>query len=255
MSNHDLLASKLALRMGDNALVLSQGLCEWIGATHDTEEDLAQANIALDLLGQARSWLTLTGKLDGTSRNENDLAYFRDEDEFESVSLVEQPNGDFGCSICRQFLFDAWHVAQLELLCESKNKEIADISATAHREVTYHLRHSSAWFARLADGTDESRGKVLSALDKLWPLCGELLVHDGFDRKIAKARIGPDSDAVLQKWRDTVARIFSEGRVDVPPESLFVRGLSGKSGNHTEHLGPMLAVMQSVARRHRGASW
>lgn len=227
------------LRIGDTALIRQQRLCEWVGAAYAIEEDIAQANIALDLLGQARAWLTLAGEMEGNGRGEDDLAYFRDAGEFDNFILAELPNGDFAHTVLRQFFFDAWHEPALRRLEADADSRIAGIAASARRDVAYHLRHSDAWVRRLGGGTAESRRYLVAALEELWPWCGQL-----FDGVIT-------DDALLPAWLETAQNALAAGEIELPPTTLFLPAPL----SHGEHLSLLLAEMQSLARAHPQAQW
>ncbi|MDH4259500.1 MAG: phenylacetate-CoA oxygenase subunit PaaC [Gammaproteobacteria bacterium] len=241
------------LRIADTSLILAQRLGEWVGHAPAIEEDLGLANVSLDLLGQARMLLSYAGELEGRGRSEDDLAYLREESEFLNATLVEQPNGDFGQTVVRQFLVDAWQLELYEQLLESKDPRLAEIAAKAVKETRYHLRYSAGWLVRLGDGTDESHARVQDALTRLWPLTGELFSTDEVDREIAQAGIGPAAEALLPGWSARVAAVFAEARLAAPVMSPF--SWHGKQGRHSEHLGFVLAEMQSLHRAHPGATW
>ncbi len=241
------------LRIADNDLVLGHRLSEWTGHGPVLEEDMALTNIALDLLGQAQLFLALAGELEGLGRSADDLAFQRDGTEFRNALLVEQPNGDFGHTIVRQFLFDCWHYELLTGLTRSAHGGLADIAARAIKECTYHLRHSSRWMIRLGDGTDESHRRVQASLDDLWRFTGELFVADDVEAAAVAAGIGPDPASLEAPWRARVEAVLSEATLTQPPEQWMASG--GKQGRHSEHLGHLLGVMQSLARSHPGASW
>src|SRR3954463_7977925 len=182
------------LRLGDDRLVLGHRLSEWCGHGPILEEDIALANVALDLIGQATHFLQLAGQVEGQGRDEDALAYFRDAIEYRNIQLVELPNGDFGRTIVRQFLFDAWSVLLLDGLQRAGNTKLAGIAAKAYKEARYHVRHSGEWVIRLGDGTDESHRRVQTALDELWPYTGEMFLADEVDRQLADVG-GPGAGA------------------------------------------------------------
>jgi ring-1,2-phenylacetyl-CoA epoxidase subunit PaaC len=244
---------RYVLRFADTSLILAQRLGEWVGHAPALEEDLGLANISLDLLGQARLLLSYAGELEGRGRSEDDLAYQRDESEFLNATLVEQPNGDFGLTIVRQFLVDAWQLELYERLLESKDARLAEIAAKAVKETRYHLRYSSGWLLRLGDGTEESHRRVQGALARLWPLTGELFNTDEIDREIAGTGIGPAPEALQAGWSSRVAPVLAEAGLAEPPVAQF--RWHGKQGRHSEHLGYILAEMQSLHRAHPGATW
>lgn len=241
------------LRLGDNALVLGQRLAEWTGHAPIVEEDLALTNVALDLIGQARLWLSYAAEAEGRGRDEDRLAYFRDSGDFRNVLLVELPNGDYGKTLLREFLFDTWHFYVLDALSASVDERLAAIARKAVREVAYHVRRSGAWVVRLGDGTEQSQARMRSALDALWPYTGELLTPDDLDREMATSAIGVDLEAVALRWRQHVERVLDEATLAVPSGGWMPAG--GKSGRHTEHLSYLLAEMQSVRRSIPGDRW
>src|SRR5581483_10540801 len=178
------------LRLGDNCLILSQRLSEWCGHGPVLEEDIALTNVALDLLGQARFWLSYAGEVEGAGRDEDQLAFLRDAGEFRNVLLVEQPNCHFGTTITRQFYFDTWHYFVLQDLLHSKDERVAEISEKGLKEVTYHLQRSTDWIARLGDGTEESHNRMQSAIEDLWMFTGELFEMDSLDCDMLARGIG-----------------------------------------------------------------
>ena len=244
---------RYVLRLADTSLILAQRLGEWVGHAPALEEDLGLANVSLDLLGQARLLLSYAGELEGRGRSEDDLAYQRDESEFLNATLVEQPNGDFGQTIVRQFLFDAWQLELYERLQHSKDPRLAAITAKGVKETRYHLRYSAGWLVRLGDGTDESHARVQAALTRLWPLTAELFSGDDVDREIAQAGIGPAPESLLPGWSARVSAVLAESQLAEPPMTPF--GWQGKQGRHSELLGYVLAEMQSLHRAHPGATW
>jgi ring-1,2-phenylacetyl-CoA epoxidase subunit PaaC len=241
------------LRLADDRLVLGHRLSEWCGHGPILEEDIALANIALDFIGQASMLLKLAADVEGKGRTDDTLAYFRDAIEFRNVQLVELPNGDFAATIIRQFLFDAWDVLVLERLTGATNEQLAGIAAKAFKEAKYHLRHSAEWVRMLGDGTAESHRRAQQALDALWPYTSELFLTDDIDRQATGAGVGVDVESLRPRWRQTVDQVFAEATLTMPKDGFAPRG--GRLGRHTEHLGRMLADMQSLARAHPGASW
>ena len=241
------------LRLGDSPLVLAQLLGEWIGHGPILEEDIALANIALDLIGQASALLRLAGEIEGEGRDEDALAYFRDEFQFRNVQMVELPRGDFAFTIVRQFLFDLHSVLLLDALQQCSHPRLAAIAAKAHKETKYHIRHSSEWLLRLGDGTVESHARAQRALDELWRFTGELLASDGVDAAVSRNGIAVDRGALHADWLAMVASYVHRSTLVLPTGGQMASG--GRSGRHTEFLGHMLAEMQIVARSHPGASW
>jgi len=241
------------LRLGDDRLVLGHRLSEWCGHGPILEEDIATANLALDLLGQATLFLRLAGQVEGAGRDEDALAYWRDETGFRNLQLVELPRGDFGFTTMRQFLFDAWSYHLLEALSRSEHAELAAIAAKAQKENRYHLRHSSEWVLRLGDGTGESRARMQAALDELWPWTGEFWYQDAVDASLRAEGIAPDQEALRVPWEAMANDVITRATLTVPGGPMRMTG--GRAGRHTEHLGHLLAEMQIVARSHPGGKW
>jgi ring-1,2-phenylacetyl-CoA epoxidase subunit PaaC len=251
VSQEDALFEYL-LRLGDDRLVLGHRLSEWCGHGPVLEEDIALANVALDLIGQATNFLRLAGQVEGKGRDEDALAYFRDAIDYRNIKLVELPNGEFGRTVVRQFLFDAWSVLLLDGLQQADHTELAGIAAKAHKEARYHVRHSGEWLLRLGDGTEESHRRAQTALDELWPYTGELFAADEVDRLLAGA-IAPEPAALEPAWRDVVSDVVRRATLTLPADGYMHAG--GRHGRHTEHLGHLLAEMQILARSHPGAKW
>lgn len=241
------------LRLGDDRLILGHRLSEWCGHGPILEEDIAMANMALDLIGQANLFLGLAGETEGQGRDADALAYFRDGTAYRNALLVELPNGDFGVTMMRQFLFDAFSVVQLDALALCKHTGVAALAAKALKEAKYHVRHSSEWVVRLGDGTDDSRARVQRALNDLWRFTGELFDDDAVTRAMTSHGITIDNAQWRARWEALVHEVLQRATLTVPPLPVFARG--GRVGRHTEHLGHLLSVMQSVARAHPGATW
>lgn len=241
------------LRFADTALIASQRLCEWIGHAPELEEELALANLGLDLLGQARELLTHAGSLSQPSLSEDDLAMHRSIGEFRNLSLVEQPNGDFAFTIVRQMLLSAWQELLYSELLHSNDSALADFAKQRLPEVAYHWRYASNWFLRLGDGTEESHRRGQEALDSLWRFTGELFDQDAVDAAALASGIGPDLSALQPLWLSRIATLCNESTLFLPtakPSRWF-----GKQGDHGEALGYLLADMQSLPRAHNGARW
>ena len=241
------------LRLADSNLVLAQRLGEWIGHAPALEEDLGLANVSLDLLGQARILLAHAGKLEGRGRDEDELAYLREESEYYNLTLVEQPNGGFDDTIVRQFLFDAWQLGLYESLAASRDDTLAAVAAKGLREAAYHLRYSSGWLIRLGDGTAESHARVAASLARLWPYVNELFADDEVDRAAARDGIGVLPSTLERGFDARVDETLGSARLERPAGSKF--HWYGKQGRHSEHLGYLLAEMQSLHRAHPGATW
>lgn len=242
------------LRMGDTALVLAQRLGEWCGKGPALEEDMALTNTALDLLGQARLWLTYAGEFEGAGRDEDQLAFMRDSREFRNALLVERPNGTYAHTLMRQFYFDAWHHLALSQLCKSSDSQIAEIAAKAVKEATYHLRRSSDLVVRLGDGTEQSHDLMQVAADTLWTYTGELFFCDDVEAVLAGQGIVFDPAALKDRWHQYVAEVFAAANLQLPPTNAHMQ-LGGKQGVHTEQLGYLLAEMQVLQRSYPGAKW
>ncbi len=241
------------LRLGDTSLVLGQRLGEWVGHAPALEEDLGLANLALDLIGQARLLLSYAGEVEGRGRDEDALAFLRDAPQFLNLTLAEQPNGDFAHTLVRQFLLDAWQVQVYEGLCASTDARLAAIAAKAVKESRYHLRFSSGWLIRLGDGTDESHRRTQAALDSAWRFTAELFIADEVDERMAAAGIAPRLALLQPRWEANVDDVLREATLQ-RPASVHYRW-HGKRGVHTEHLGHMLAEMQHLQRTYPGAQW
>jgi ring-1,2-phenylacetyl-CoA epoxidase subunit PaaC len=241
------------LRLADDRLILGHRLSEWCGHAPILEEDIALANIALDLIGQATSLYEQAGTIEGRDRTADDLAFHRDTIEFRNCLLVEQPNGDFGVTIIRQYLFSEWSIRTLTELEQSTHPEIQGIAAKAVKETRYHLRHAREWVLRLGGGTDESRRRAQDGLDLLWEFAGELVQADDIDRRNGEAGVLVDPSVVDEPWREAMAATFDEAGLVIPDHGIVVGG--GRVGRHTEHLGHLLAEMQILPRSHPGATW
>ena len=241
------------LRMGDNALILGHRNSEWCGHGPVLEEDIAMSNIALDLIGQTSLWLGLAGEVEGQGRSADDLAYLRDAWDFRNLLLLERPNGDFGKTLMRQFMFDAFHFHQLQALTGSADPRVAEIAAKALKEVSYHLERSAEQVIALGDGTDESHARMQAALDEQWGYALEMFTSDASDAAMAAAGIAPDPANLRGVWDETVDAVLAQATLKRPDSSFAHKG--GKQGTHTEHLGYILAEMQFLQRAYPGASW
>ena len=240
-------------RLGDNALILGQRMIEAVTLYPELEEELANANFALDYIGQARLFYTYAGELEGQGRDEDDFAFLRDGHEYRNVLLLEQPNGHFGDMMAREFLFESFYLLQLEALEQCSDTRLAEIAARAVKEIRYHLRHVSQWVVRLGDGTEESHAKMQQAIDDHWRFTGELFAADEVDEAIAKNFAGPDLAAIQSAWNENVAAVLEAATLQKPDDAWMASG--GKQGRHSEHLGYLLAEMQHLQRSHPGASW
>ncbi len=242
------------LRMGDNTLILGHRVSEWCGHAPVLEEDIALANTALDLIGQTQMWLGLAGDVQGEGKSADDLAFLRDAWDFRNVLLVEVPNGDFGRTLMRQFLFDAWHSIMLGRLMKSSDERVAAIAEKASKEVAYHLERSGDTVVGLGDGTEESHARMQDALDYLWPYVGEMFVSDDVDTEMSAAGIAPDPAGLREEYDALVGRVMTEATLTIPESRFAHKG--GRDGRmHTEHLGHLLTQMQWLQRAYPDASW
>lgn len=241
--------AEYALRLGDDALILAQQLGSWVSRGPELEEDLALANITLDLLGHARALLHYAGT--ASSRTEDELAYWRDEHEFRSAWLVEQPNGHYGDTIARQFLFSAYQVELYTALTASSDPSLQAIAAKAEREVRYHLDHATQWVLRFAGGTDFSRDRIIVSLSDHWPYVAELFTDDALTERLAG--VVPQPSSLRAGFDETLAAVCAEAALELP--SVPPASGGGREGRHSTQLGHLLAEMQWLARRHPGASW
>jgi ring-1,2-phenylacetyl-CoA epoxidase subunit PaaC len=227
------------LGLADDALILGHRLSEWCGHAPLLEEELALANIGLDLIGQARVLYDYAGVIEGKGRDQDALAYRRDAPQFRNLLLVEQPNGDFAMTITRQFLYSAYAAPFWQGMAGSDDATLAGIAAEAKHQAAYHLRHAGDWLVRLGDGTEESHRRAQAAIDALWPFTGEMFEGD---------------NAVLRaEWSETVEMVLAEAILARPKDGWMQTG--GRGGRHTEHLGYILAELQFLQRAYPGASW
>ncbi len=236
------------LRLGDSVLILGHRVSEWCGHGPYLEEDIALANTALDLIGQATLWLEYAAEVEGKGRTADDLAFLRDSHEYRNLLLVERPNGEFASTIMRQFLFDAYSKPLLARLAAHNDPRIAEIAAKTAKETAYHLERSTDLCVRLSDGSEESHSRMQAALDDLWPYTGEMFTRDDVD-----AEFGVDPADLRADWMSTVKQLETVGTLNLPETDFAHQG--GKTGQHSEHLGYLLAEMQWLQRTHPGATW
>ncbi|WP_293445568.1 1,2-phenylacetyl-CoA epoxidase subunit PaaC [Planktotalea sp.] len=242
------------LRMGDNTLILGHRVSEWCGHTPVIEEDIALANTALDLIGQTQMWLGLAAEVEGKGRTADDLAMLRDAWDFRNVLMVEKPNGDFGQTLMRQFLFDAFHLEMLKGLTTSSEPRVAEIAAKAVKEVLYHVERSGDTVIGLGDGTAESHERMQDALNLMWPYVGEMFASDDVDTEMLSTGIAPDLNQLRIAFDAHVGAVMADATLTIPDSTFAHKG--GKSGfQHTEHLGHILTQMQWLQRAYPGASW
>jgi len=242
------------LRQGDNALVLGHRTSEWCGTAPVLEEDIALANTALDLIGQTQLWLSYAAEVEGKGRSANDLAFLRDAYDFRNVLMVETPNENFGRTLMRQFLFDAFQVPWLTVLSDSKDKRVSDIAIKSLKEAQYHLERSNEIVVALGDGTEESNVKMQAALDYLWPYARENMLVDSIDEEMENIGVAVLPSSISNEWSKTVENAMRDAFLKIPDSDFVHKG--GRTGTrHTEHLGHMLSTMQVLQRSYPGAIW
>jgi len=241
------------LHLADDALILGHRNSEWTGHGPILEQDIALSNIALDLLGQARNFYQYAANIQLKGSTEDSFAYHRNEREFKNALLVELPNGDWGKTILRQFLFSAYQFFLYGRLKATQDSTIAAIAEKSLKEVTYHLRWSSEWVIRLGDGTEESHKRMQIALDQLWPYTGELFIPSSYEITAAKENYGTDTTLLKTPWLERVHSILQEATLIIPEDSWMQKG--GKTGTHSEHLGYLLAEMQYLQRSYPNSEW
>ena len=243
--------ARYAVRLGDDALVLSQRLCEWSSNAPMLEEDLALSNVALDYLGRARMLYGYAGGMLG--RSEDELAFLRDVNEFENLLMVELPRGDFAFSMVRQYLLDEFEARFFAVLAASRDETLAGIAAKTVKEVRYHQRRSSEWMRRLGLGTEESNARAQAAVDELWGYVDELFAMDELEEGLVADRIAVDRSALEAPWREAVESLMAHAELSVPEHGWRVTG--GRQHVHTEHLGHLLSDLQFMQRAYPGLSW
>jgi ring-1,2-phenylacetyl-CoA epoxidase subunit PaaC len=250
----NLVAAQYIQGLADDALIYAQRLGEWISRAAQIEEDMALANVGLDLLGQARALLTRVGELDGTGRSEDDLAYFRDEREFRNVHLVEQERDGFGFEMARLLTFSTYQCELYAALRRSSDPVLAGVAEKALKEVTYHRDHATQWVLRLGDGTDESHRRMQDGLQAVAPYVAELFEDDDASRAAAGSGVGVLPSTLHDACAARVAAVVEEATLE-PPTAPAWRSRGGRDGIHSRPMGYLLAEMQHIARSHPGASW
>jgi ring-1,2-phenylacetyl-CoA epoxidase subunit PaaC len=240
-------------RLGDATLILGHRMSEWLSRAPTLEEDIAMANLGLDLIGQTRAFYTHACELDGGERDETTLAYRRAEPDYRNPLLVEQPNGNFADTMARHLIFSAYAAPLYEKLAGSNDPETAGIAARSSHEMAYHLRHAGEWMIRLGDGTAESHDKAQTALDDLWPYVPELFEADDLDRDVAASGFGVDPSTLRDDFDAAVDDILARAILKKPAQRFGQRG--GKKGAHSEHLGHILAELQFLQRAYPEARW
>lgn len=242
-----------ALRRADDALILGHRLSEWCGHAPAMEEDMALANMGLDLLGQARELYSYAAKVEGRGNDEDKFAYLRDVRQYRNLLLLEQPNGDFARTLVRQFFYAAFADLYWRAMMGSSDPTLAAVAAKSEKETAYHLRHSSEWIVRLGDGTAESHRRAQTAIDDLWAYTDEMFAVDDSERGLIDAGIAIDPAALQPRWLKTVSGIVNEATLSLPSSNWMQQG--GRSGSHSEHLGHLLSELQSMPRTFPGATW
>jgi ring-1,2-phenylacetyl-CoA epoxidase subunit PaaC len=242
-----------ALRRADDALILGHRLSEWCGHAPMLEEDMALANMGLDLLGQARELYSYAANVEGRGNDEDKLAYLRDVRQYRNLLLLEQPNGDFAHTMVRQFFYAGFVDLYWRAMMKSGDATLKAIAAKSEKESAYHLRHSSEWIVRLGDGTDESHGRAQVAIDDLWAFTGEMFEVDDNEHALIDAGIAVDPATLYSQWLKTVSDIIGEATLALPKSDWMQQG--GRSGRHSEHLGHLLSELQSMQRTFPGVTW
>ena len=241
------------IRLGDDSLILGHRLSEWCGHGPILEEDIAMTNIALDLVGQATSIFKYAGEVEGKGRDEDDIAFLRFDKDYKNALLVEQPNDDFGVTMMRQFLFDAFRKPLYEQLTKSSDTQLAAIAEKSLKETKYHLKHSAEWVIRLGDGTEESHGRVQEALNNLWRYTGELFFSNEVDADLLSKGVVFSSEELKATWSKTVNDVLEQATLSIPDNGWQHEG--GRKGLHSEHLGYILAELQYMQRAYPGMEW
>lgn len=241
------------LRIGDMTLILGQRLGEWAGHAPILEEDIALANIALDLVGQSRAVLTHAGVVDGQGHDEDQIAFLREERDYRNPTLVELPRGDFAFTVLRNAMAATFFKLLWTRLVQSTDAELAAIAGKAVKEARYHQQHSADWVVRLGDGTDESRRRMTDAARSLWPYVAELFDDDEIDAAAAASGLGPRWSELRTDWEAEMTAILDEAGLQAPKTTAFVS--TGKRGVHSEHMGFILAEMQQLQRTYPGGAW
>jgi ring-1,2-phenylacetyl-CoA epoxidase subunit PaaC len=242
-----------ALRRADDALILGHRLSEWCGHAPMMEEDMALANMGLDLLGQARELYSYAAKVEGGDNDEDKFAYLRDIRQYRNLLLLEQPNGDFARTMVRQFFYSIFADLYWRGMMKSSDATLAAIAAKSEKESAYHVRHSSEWMVRLGDGTEESHRRAQIAIDDLWAYTGEMFEVDGSERGLIDPGIAIDPVTLRSQWLETVSNVLCEATLTLPASDWMQQG--GRNGRHSEHLGHLLSELQSMQRTFPGATW
>jgi ring-1,2-phenylacetyl-CoA epoxidase subunit PaaC len=242
-----------ALRRADDALILGHRLSEWCGHAPALEEDMALANMGLDLLGQARELYSYAAKVEAKGDDEDTFAYLRDVRQYRNLLLLEQPNGDFARTMARQFFYAAFADLYWRAMMTSSDATLAAIAAKSEKESAYHVRHSSEWMVRLGDGTEESHRRAQTAVDDLWAYTGEMFAVDDSERALIERGVAVDPATLHPQWLATISNVMAEATLVLPKSGWMQQG--GRSGKHSEHLGHLLSELQSMQRTFPGATW
>jgi ring-1,2-phenylacetyl-CoA epoxidase subunit PaaC len=242
-----------ALRRADDALILGHRLSEWCGHAPVLEEDMALANMGLDLLGQARELYSYAARVEGKGNDEDKFAYLRDVRQYRNLLLVEQPNGDFARTMARQFFYSVFADLYWRAMVRSDDTTLAAIAAKSEKESAYHVRHSSEWMVRLGDGTEESHRRAQTAIDDLWAFTGEMFEVDASEGALIEAGVAVDPAMLRPQWLRTISDVVGEATLALPKSNWMQQG--GRSGRHSEHLGHLLSELQSMQRTFPGATW
>ncbi len=242
-----------ALRRADDALILGHRLSEWCGHAPMLEEDMALANIGLDLLGQARELYSCAAEVEGNGNDEDKFAYLRDVRQYRNLLLLEQPNGDFARTMVRQFFYSSFADLYWRAMMTSKDATLAAIAAKSEKESAYHVRHSSEWMVRLGDGTAESHRRAQSAIDDLWAYTGEMFEVDDSELALIETGVAIDPATLHSHWLKTISDVVDEATLSRPTSDWMQQG--GRNGRHSEHLGHLLSELQSMQRTFPGATW
>jgi ring-1,2-phenylacetyl-CoA epoxidase subunit PaaC len=242
-----------ALRRADDALILGHRLSEWCGHAPMLEEDMALANMGLDLLGQARELYSYAARVEGKDNDEDKFAYLRDVRQYRNLLLLEQPNGDFARTMVRQFCYSVFADLYWRAMMKSEDPTLAAIAAKSEKESAYHVRHCSEWIVRLGDGTEESHRRTQTAIDDLWAFTGEMFAVDDSERGLIDAGIAVDPAGLRAQWLKTISNVVNEATLVLPKNDWMQQG--GRVGHHSEHLGHLLSELQSLQRTFPGATW
>ena len=251
MTNDTLI--NYCLRIGDSSLILGQRMAEWCSNGPFLEEDIAMTNISLDLFGQARSVYSYIAELDEDGKTEDDYAFKRNEREFYNSLITERPNGHFGDTIARNFLFDAFSFHFYTELSKSTNEFLKGFAEKSLKEVRYHLRHSGEWVVRLGDGTEESKLKIQKSLEDVWDFTNDMFATNQEIDELTKEGIAPDYNLIKENWKKTISDILKRATLNLPEDGYMQK--DSLKGLHSEHLGHLLSEMQYLQRAHPNAKW